>query len=188
MFVFSNHTLLTSNSQKDFEKLNSGQKPPFRYNCFKGCDGMDDKQIEIIRHFNREYTQRLGILQKNVFNSEISWSEARILMEISHLKNPTPIKISNNLELDKSYVSRVIKRLNNLNYVEKTTSKDDKRAKLLVVTTTGKKVVEDLNTNSDEQIKSMVSNLNKQEQEEFYQSINALNKLLEKGGINHVED
>lgn len=149
---------------------------------------MDDKQIETIRHFNREYTQRLGILQKNVFNSEISWAEARILMEINYLQSPTPIKISNNLELDKSYVSRVIKRLNKLNYVEKTTSEEDKRAKLLVLTPTGQKVVKQLNTYSDEQIQLIVNNLNKEEQDIFYESINTLNKLLAKGGINLVED
>ena len=149
---------------------------------------MDDKKIEVIRHFNREYTQRLGILQKNVFNSEISWAEARVLMEINYLQSPTPIKISNNLELDKSYVSRVIKRLNKLSYVEKTTSEEDKRAKLLVLTPTGRTVVQQLNTNSDEQIQSIVNNLDNEEQEAFYQSINTLNKLLAKGGINHVED
>ncbi len=149
---------------------------------------MDAKQIETIRHFNREYTQRLGILQKNVFNSEISWAEARILMEINYLQKPTPIKIASNLELDKSYVSRVIKRLNNLNYVEKTTSQEDKRAKLLILTSTGKKVVKQLNINSDDQIQSIVNNLNEDEQKTFYESINTLNQLLKKGGINHVED
>ncbi|CAI2548688.1 hypothetical protein AKUG0406_00350 [Apilactobacillus kunkeei] len=109
-------------------------------------------------------------------------------MEINYLQSPTPIKISNNLELDKSYVSRVINRLNKLNYVEKTASKDDKRAKLLVLTPTGRTVVKQLNTHSDEQIQSIVNNLDSEEQEAFYQSINTLNKLLAKGGINHVED
>lgn len=149
---------------------------------------MNNKQIETIRHFNRKYTQQLGILQKNVFNSEISWAEARILMDVGYMKNPTPMKIAINLDLDKSYVSRVINKLNNLKYIEKKDTKKDKRTKLLYLTNTGKQVVEQLNFNSDKQIQLIIDNLSNEEQESFYQSINTLNQLLEKGGINHVEN
>ncbi len=149
---------------------------------------MNNKQIETIRHFNRKYTQQLGILQKNVFNSEISWAEARILMDVEYMKNPTPMKIAINLDLDKSYVSRVINKLNNLKYIEKKDTKKDKRTKLLYLTNTGKQVVEQLNINSDKQIQLIIDNLSNEEQESFYQSINTLNQLLEKGGINHVEN
>ncbi|CAI2605118.1 MarR family winged helix-turn-helix transcriptional regulator [Apilactobacillus kunkeei] len=149
---------------------------------------MNNKQIETIRHFNRKYTQQLGILQKNVFNSEISWAEARILMDVGYMKNPTPMKIAINLDLDKSYVSRVINKLNNLKYIEKKDTKKDKRTKLLYLTNTGKQVVEQLNINSDKQIQLIIDNLSNEEQESFYQSINTLNQLLEKGGINHVEN
>lgn len=149
---------------------------------------MKNKQIETIRHFNRKYTQQLGILQKNVFNSEISWAEARILMDVGYMKNPTPMKIAINLDLDKSYVSRVINKLNNLKYIEKKDTKKDKRTKLLYLTNTGKQVVEQLNINSDKQIQLIIDNLSNEEQESFYQSINTLNQLLEKGGINHVEN
>ena len=138
---------------------------------------MNNKQIETIRHFNRKYTQQLGILQKNVFNSEISWAEARILMDVGYMKNPTPMKIAINLDLDKSYVSRVINKLNNLKYIEKKDTKKDR-----------KQVVEQLNINSDKQIQLIIDNLSNEEQESFYQSINTLNQLLEKGGINHVEN
>ncbi|CAI2549796.1 hypothetical protein AKUH3B101J_00370 [Apilactobacillus kunkeei] len=149
---------------------------------------MNNKQIETIRHFNRKYTQQLGILQKNVFNSEISWAEARILMDVEYMKNPTPMKIAINLDLDKSYVSRVINKLNNLKYIEKKDTKKDKRTKLIYLTNTGKQVVEQLNINSDKQIQLIIDNLSNEEQESFYQSINTLNQLLEKGGINHVEN
>lgn len=149
---------------------------------------MNNKQIETIRNFNRKYTRQLGILQKNVFNSEISWAEARILMDVGYMKNPTPMKIAINLDLDKSYVSRVINKLNNLKYIEKKDTKKDKRTKLLYLTNTGKQVVEQLNINSDKQIQLIIDNLSNEEQESFYQSINTLNQLLEKGGINHVEN
>ncbi|WP_243674170.1 hypothetical protein [Lentilactobacillus kisonensis] len=41
---------------------------------------MKPNELATIRYFNREYTEILGILNKNVFNIDLSWPEARILL------------------------------------------------------------------------------------------------------------
>lgn len=140
---------------------------------------MQKSQIHAIRHFNRLYTQKLGLLKKNVFNSEISWAEARILMEVSEIETPTLIIISKNLELDKSYVSRVIQKLSGLKYLTKQVSSTDKRAKILVLTSTGQAVVDQLDQSSDDQINLMLANLSQQEADAFYQAVMDLAKLLD---------
>ncbi|CAI2604938.1 MarR family winged helix-turn-helix transcriptional regulator [Apilactobacillus apinorum] len=140
---------------------------------------MQKSQIQAIRHFNRLYTQKLGLLKKNVFNSEISWAEARILMEISEIETPTLVIIAKNLELDKSYVSRVIQKLSGLKYLTKQASPSDKRAKILVLTAAGQSVVDQLNQASDDQINLMLASLNQPEQDAFYQSVVNLEKLLD---------
>lgn len=140
---------------------------------------MQKSQIQAIRHFNRLYTQKLGLLKKNVFNSEISWAEARILMEISEIETPTLVIIAKNLELDKSYVSRVIQKLSGLKYLTKQASPSDKRAKILVLTAAGQSVVDQLNQSSDDQINLMLASLNQPEQDAFYQSVVNLEKLLD---------
>lgn len=140
---------------------------------------MQKSQIQAIRHFNRLYTQKLGLLKKNVFNSEISWAEARILMEISEIEIPTLVIISKKLELDKSYVSRVIQKLSGLKYLTKQASPSDKRAKILVLTAAGQSVVDQLNQSSDDQINLMLASLNQPEQDAFYQAVMNLEKLLD---------
>ncbi|GAA6113771.1 MarR family winged helix-turn-helix transcriptional regulator [Apilactobacillus apinorum] len=140
---------------------------------------MQESQIQAIRHFNRLYTQKLGLLKKNVFNSEISWAEARILMEISEIETPTLVIISKNLELDKSYVSRVIQKLSGLKYLTKQASPSDKRAKILALTSIGQSVVDQLNQESDDQINLMLPNLSQPEQDAFYQAVMNLEKLLD---------
>lgn len=140
---------------------------------------MQKSQIQAIRHFNRLYTQKLGLLKKNVFNSEISWAEARILMEISEIEIPTLVIISKKLELDKSYVSRVIQKLSGLKYLTKQASPSDKRAKILVLTAAGQSVVDQLNQSSDDQINLMLGSLNELEQDAFYQAVMNLEKLLD---------
>lgn len=140
---------------------------------------MQKSQIQAIRHFNRLYTQKLGLLKKNVFNSEISWAEARILMEISEIEIPTLVIISKKLELDKSYVSRVIQKLSGLKYLTKQASPSDKRAKILVLTAAGQSVVDQLNQASDDQINLMLASLNQPEQDAFYQAVMNLEKLLD---------
>lgn len=140
---------------------------------------MQESQIQAIRHFNRLYTQKLGLLKKNVFNSEISWAEARILMEISEIETPTLVIISKNLELDKSYVSRVIQKLSGLKYLTKQASPSDKRAKILALTSIGQSEVDQLNQESDDQINLMLGSLNQPEQDAFYQAVMNLEKLLD---------
>lgn len=140
---------------------------------------MHQLQVKAIRRFNRLYTQKLGLLKKNVFNSEISWAEARILMEVSEIETPTLIIIAKNLELDKSYVSRVIQKLSGLKYLTKQVSSTDKRAKILVLTSTGQAVVDQLDQSSDDQINLMLANLSQQEADAFYQAVMDLAKLLD---------
>lgn len=140
---------------------------------------LHQSQIKAIRRFNRLYTQKLGLLKKNVFNSEISWAEARILMEVSEIETPTLIIIAKNLELDKSYVSRVIQKLSGLKYLTKQVSSTDKRAKILVLTSTGQAVVDQLDQSSDDQINLMLANLSQQEADAFYHAVMDLAKLLD---------
>ncbi|WP_429970314.1 MarR family winged helix-turn-helix transcriptional regulator [Fructilactobacillus sp. Tb1] len=148
---------------------------------------MNEATIKMIRQFNRAYTQQLGLLKKHVFDSDISWAEARILLELSNLSTPTLIQISVNLELDKSYVSRVLKKLEKLGYLTKQDSETDKRAKILQLTKLGLEVVKKLNVASDQQIKTMMKHLNPNEQNELVMAIETINHLILRGNDTNFE-
>lgn len=72
---------------------------------------LTEQEIEKIRQFNRQYTKRLGILKKQAFDTDMTWSEGRILMEVGINHLTTPAILAKWLDLDKSYASRIINRL-----------------------------------------------------------------------------
>ncbi|WP_054658103.1 MarR family winged helix-turn-helix transcriptional regulator [Apilactobacillus ozensis] len=136
------------------------------------------KRVRKIRQFNRQYTNKLGIMNKNIFETGLKWSEARLLLEIylNHFK--TPKDLVNQLNLDKSYVSRTVNSLVKKQMLNKVQSKSDLRAVNLALTEKGISVSKRLNNESNEQIISMLSNLSEQEQNSFYNSISNINSIL----------
>jgi len=78
---------------------------------------MDDQldAINEIRSFNRFYTNVLGLLNQHILDSDYSLTEVRVLHEISKTKHCTANTLVNQLEIDRSYMSRIIKYLEKMN-------------------------------------------------------------------------
>lgn len=70
-----------------------------------------DNKIDIIteiRGFNRFYTNILGLLEQHILDSGYSLTEARVIFEISKTKHCTANQLCSILEIDRSYMSRII--------------------------------------------------------------------------------
>ena len=136
---------------------------------------LTDQEIDSIRAFNRHYTQVLGVLNKRTFDTDLTWPEGRILIEVAVNHLDTPMAVTRALHLDKSYASRTIKRLTDKGILQKT---PDSRSINISLTEHGRAVFEDINQKSNDLIKKMIEDLSPAEQEEYFQSIEAINKLL----------
>lgn len=139
---------------------------------------LNHSEISSIRTFNRDYTKLLGIMNKKVLNTPLSWTEGRVLLEISFNNEKTPIEIAHNLDLDKSYTSRILKRFEKHDLIYKSPSTTDSRSVELHLTPTGQALVKELDDRSNQQIKDLLQDLNESEQTEFYQAMKTLDKLL----------
>ncbi|KRN99880.1 MarR family winged helix-turn-helix transcriptional regulator [Companilactobacillus kimchiensis] len=139
---------------------------------------LNQSEISSIRNFNRSYTKLLGILNKRVLNTPLTWTEGRVLLEISFNHDKTPIEVANNLELDKSYTSRILKRFEKNGLINKSPSAKDSRSVELNLTTAGTELAQELDDRSDQQIKDLLIDLSEQEQKEFFQAMTTLNNLL----------
>ncbi|WP_334328718.1 MarR family winged helix-turn-helix transcriptional regulator [Companilactobacillus sp. HBUAS59699] len=137
---------------------------------------LNKQEIEIIRQFNRKYTNTLGLLNKRVFNTELSFPEARVLMSITN--GSTPMEIADKLHLDASYTSRIIKKLTKLNFIKKDVSVKDARSKKLSLTDSGIDLLDKINSDSDIQIKNLIEDLSSPQQQELYQAFETINNIL----------
>lgn len=135
-------------------------------------------QISTIRSFNREYTTTLGLLNREVFDTDLSFPESRVLLQIGTTNSITPKELSIKLDLDPSYASRIIKKLNKLDYLLITQSPTDARSKLISLSDKGKNIVSELDEDSNIQIQNLINDLNSDEQQQLYQSFNVINQLL----------
>lgn len=144
----------------------------------KELDVLNNQEIAAIRQFNRQYVLTLGILNKKIFETDLNWPQSRILMEIGLNSQITPIQIAMNLNLDKSYTSRLIKQLVKKDLVVKIPSAIDRRSVEISLTERGKKVFAGVNRCSNAQINELVSQLSTPEQQDFVNHIKSLNQLL----------
>ncbi|MGE4421739.1 MAG: MarR family winged helix-turn-helix transcriptional regulator [Pseudodesulfovibrio sp.] len=88
-------------------------------------------EIDRFRHFNRFYTNYLGLLGNHLYESPVNLSEARVLFELDRSPGASARDLRDRLGLDKGYVSRMIKRFVRQGWVEEHPSAEDGRVKEL---------------------------------------------------------
>ncbi len=119
--------------------------------------------IAHIRSFNRFYTNVLGLLDRHLLDSGYSLTEARVLFEIGKMDYCTANTMVNQLNIDCSYMSRIIKRFELNQLVVKTQSQKDSRVNCIMLTEKGRQEVDELSQKSDAQVKKMIETLSQAE-------------------------
>lgn len=113
-----------------------------------------------IRSFNRFYTNVLGLLDQHILDSGYSLTEVRVLLEISKFKHCTANILVNQLKIDRSYMSRIIKHLEQDELITRVQSEQDNRVNFILLTKKGSDTIDVLNKKSDEQIADLIQPLN----------------------------
>lgn len=125
----------------------------------------NDTIIADIRHFNRFYTKILGVLDRHVLDTGYSLTEARVLIEIGLLQPCIANHLVDKLEIDRSYMSRIIAKLSKDGLLIKENSSLDNRTSLIQLTPKGTVLFNQLNEKSDEQIVRLLQGLSQKEKE-----------------------
>lgn len=139
---------------------------------------LDNHKINLIREFNRNYVIALGVLNRQIFATDLSWPEGRILEEISLQQTITPSQIARKLNVDKGYVSRIITSLTKKSLVKKIPNENDHRSIKILLTKSGEQAYQVIDSRSNAQINHLLGNLSPQEQAEFFENINHARQLL----------
>ncbi|KRK65142.1 hypothetical protein FC72_GL001517 [Companilactobacillus tucceti DSM 20183] len=138
---------------------------------------MDADKIYEVRKFNRFYTRTLQLTNKYHLGTGLTVLESRLLLEIYENKLQTANDLVSFLDIDKGYLSRVLKSLERRGYIEQTVDDLDKRSKLLGLTELGRSTLEIIKKRADQQIDQLFSKLSEQEME---QVISAMDFIRQK--------
>ncbi|MBS7565380.1 MarR family transcriptional regulator [Mucilaginibacter sp. Bleaf8] len=144
------------------------------------------RETEQIRSFNRFYTNHLGLLNEHILNGPYSLAEARILYEIGLRQPVTAQKLAALLDLDKGYLSKIIKMFVNDGVIERTSSEKDSRVYQISLTSQGSNVLSELQGKSGEQIEGFLNRLSKDEADMLVSSMRTVESLLSTDYNNQV--
>jgi DNA-binding MarR family transcriptional regulator/ribosomal protein S18 acetylase RimI-like enzyme len=115
-----------------------------------------DACVQGVRHFNRFYTRKIGVLREGLLDSSLSLTEARVLYELSQRAEPTATELRNELGLDAGYLSRILRGFQKRGWVQRRASKEDGRRHLLTLTRSGRAAFEPLDARSDEEVRRLL--------------------------------
>lgn len=143
------------------------------------------KVTEKVREFNRFYLPAMGLLGIHYLGSEYSSTEARVLYEIHECEGCNAAHITAAMNIDKSYLSKILSCHEKNGYLKKIPSAKDRRSYDLYLTEKGKARTEAFIQQSNNEISSILNHLSRDEQLQLAQALDTIMKLLRQGGPSH---
>jgi DNA-binding MarR family transcriptional regulator/GNAT superfamily N-acetyltransferase len=141
-------------------------------------DRATDPIIARVREFNRFYTRRIGVLRPDFLGSEFSLTEVRVLYELAHREQATASELVKELELDPGFVSRLLKSFERQGLVERQQSRDDKRARIITLTTVGRQRFASLDARQVSEVEDMLRGLSEEKQRHLLSALRTVRELL----------
>lgn len=139
---------------------------------------ISSREIALVRAFNRDYTQRIGVLGEALLDSPYSLTEARVLYEIAHRPEVTARELAVDLDLDRGYLSRILKRFTAQKLLMQSACAEDGRRRNLTLTPAGKRSFAALDRRSGQQVAAMLSGLDSTSRKAVLSGMQSLQRAL----------
>ena len=136
-----------------------------------------DPRAGAVREFNRFYTRRIGALGGHL-GSNFSITEARVLYELAHRDEPTASEIAQSLDLDRGYLSRLLRSFKKQGLISTAISKNDRRHTHLRLTPAGRRAFGPLDRRADVDVTEMLDKLSPAEQQRVVGAMSDIRSLL----------
>jgi DNA-binding MarR family transcriptional regulator/ribosomal protein S18 acetylase RimI-like enzyme len=135
--------------------------------------------IESAREFNRFYTNFLGLLNKAYLDTPFTLTDARVLFEIGAHDGVNAGALARDLQLDPAYLSRILKRFREEDFIEATPDPADQRSQILTVTGKGRSQFEELGRRSNAQIAARFDTLADGEPQAAVAAMHTIRSILD---------
>ncbi len=137
-----------------------------------------DRRVAAVRHFNRFYTRRIGVLNERLVDGPFSLAEARVLYELANRKRLTASALGATLGLDAGYLSRILKAFERRGYVARTRSRHDRRRHHLALTAAGRRAFRPVDARSQRDVGAMLRVLDEPQRRRLTAAMATIERLL----------
>ncbi len=137
-----------------------------------------ERRVDAVRRFNRLYTRRIGVLQRDYLHSPFSLAEVRVLYELAHRERTTASELARELDLDVGYLSRILRNFLKGGLLNRRRSERDGREQLLSLTPRGQSTFGPLEAGAREQIGAMLDHLPAAQQQRLVEAMGTIELAL----------
>lgn len=134
--------------------------------------------VQRIREFNRFYMPLLRLLDNHYLGSAYTPTEARVLYEIYECHGCNAAHIAKEMNIDKSYLSRIIRSHEKNGFIIREISSEDSRAYHLYLTEAGVRLTEDFIQKSNEEVEEMIYTLPRENCLELIHALDTVTDIL----------
>ncbi|WP_342361131.1 helix-turn-helix domain-containing GNAT family N-acetyltransferase [Terrarubrum flagellatum] len=142
------------------------------------ANGTDDA-VAAVRRFSRFYTRTLGVLGGDLYDSDLSLTEARVLYELAMAQTPrTAIEVGRDLGVDAGYMSRILRGFAARGLIARKPSTTDGRARILTLTKKGRAAFARVDRISAEEVGHVLAPLTSGERRQVITAMSAIERAL----------
>lgn len=133
---------------------------------------------EVLRGFNRTYTQRIGALDESFLGTGRPLAVSRLLFELGSTAGASVRELRDRLELDSGQLSRMLRRLEGDGLVATEPDAADRRRRVVRLTAAGEAAYDDLERRSEERAVALVAPLTPRQQERLAEALRTADLLV----------
>lgn len=141
---------------------------------------------DVVRHFNRTWTQRVGALDESFLGLGLPLGATRLLFEIGSA-GASVRELRDRMDLDSGYVSRLLRQLADHDLVEVAADPQDARRRTASLTAAGRRHLADLEDRSEARAATLVAPLSERQRERFAAAL-ATADLLVRAATIHLRE
>lgn len=146
---------------------------------------MDD--LAVLRHFNRIYTQRVGVLEDSFLGMGRPLSVSRLLYEIGAVDSIAVAVLREMLGMDSGQLARTLRRLEREGLVTTTPDPADRRRRIVRLTGAGREVWQEMEARSDLKASELLTPLTPHQRRRLHDALETADLLVRAATVEFCE-
>ena len=138
-----------------------------------------DPYVSAVRHFNRFYTRKIGVLKEGLLDSALSLTEARVLYELCNRASCAATDLRAALGLDAGYLSRILRAFEKRGWLERKPAQADARRHVLTASRSGRAAFESLDARSNDEVRRLLGGIERARLDRLRQAVRTVEDVLE---------